>query len=207
MLSKDTSIGRPAPVWRRRVLAGLAAAVTALVLSGCAVDSAKSTGATDDRAQQTRIELPLVHGWYEGKITDYVTTDVSNESMALASNANYAPRLANLLPANQPHPNPHSAIARIYKFLNYAQPSVLPTAPGNLGADDDDVAEYSPLWEVFGVTWQAGHTPRELRSEDEVLKAQAAGEVVVASLNVIVNCSVVRIGEHFLPMTKLVAGH
>jgi hypothetical protein len=203
MLSNDTGAGRFAHAWRRRILAGLAtvAVGTVLLLSGCAANSVSAAG---DRARQTAIELPLVHGWYEGKITDYVTTDVSTQSMALASNANYAPRLANLLSANQPHPNPHSAVARIYKFLNYAQPSVLPTAPGNLGADDDDVAEYSPLWEVFGVTWQTGHPPRELRSEDEVLKAQDAGEVVVASLNVIVNCSVVRIGDQFLPQTRLV---
>jgi len=172
-----------------------------LVLSACA------SSPTQDRAQQTRIELPLVHGWYEGQIADYVTTDMSSESMARANSANYAPRLANLLPANQPQPNPHSAIARIYKFLNYTQPSVLPSAPTMDGVSDpdDDAANYTPLWELMGVTWQAGHTPRELRSEDEVLKAQAAGELVVAPLNVIVNCPVVRVGEHFLPQTRLAA--
>jgi len=195
-------VGKPGVTGRGHstsVLVVLAASAM-LLLSGCATQAT-----VDERAQQTRIELPLVHGWFDGQIADYVTTDVSNLPMALASNANYVPRLANLLPANQPRPNPHSVLARIYKFLNYAQPSVLPSAPTPPGGSAVDEG-YSPIWELMGVTWQAGHTPRELRSEDEVLKAQQAGEVVIAPLNVIVNCPVVRVGEHFLPQTRL-AGH
>ena len=200
MFEIDKRPGIAGPTGREWMLAAVTAGAL-LLLSACACSP------TQDRAQQTRIELPLVHGWYEGQIADYVTTDMSSESMARANNANYAPRLANLLPANQPRPNPHSAIARIYKFLNYVQPSVLPSAPTMEGVSDpdDDAANYTPLWELMGVTWQAGHAPRELRSEDEVLKAQAAGELVIAPLNVIVNCPVVRVGEHFLPQTRLAA--
>jgi len=159
------------------------------VLQGCAGNS-------------DQIALPLQHGWYEGLPVDYVTTDISSASMAQAAKVNYVPRLANLLPANQPQPNPHSAIARIYKFLNYVQPSVLPSIPnvpgaGVIDANGDD--DYTPLWLLMGVTWQAGHTPRELRSEAEVLHAQAAGEVAVESLNTIVNCPVVRVGAAALP--------
>jgi hypothetical protein len=174
----------------------VASALLALALVGCA------THPTDDRTQQTRIELPLVHGWFDGQIADYVTTDVSSATMARDSHANYVPRLANLLPGNQPRPNPHSAIARIYKFLNYVQPSVLPSAPTPPNANNTN-EDYSPIWELMGVTWQAGRVPRELRSEREVLKAEETGELIIVSLNVIVNCPVVRVGGQFLPLARL----
>lgn len=183
--------------------AGPGRVALALVLASVGLLQGCASG-TPDRAHQTRIELPLVQGWYDGKIADYVTTDISDATMASAGNANYVPRLANLLPANQPSPNPHAAIARIYKFLNYTQPSVLPSVPAQLEADEQQVDDgYSPLWLLMGVTWQAGHTPRELRSEDEVLRAQAAGEVKVESMNIIVNCPVVRVGDRFLPLARL----
>jgi hypothetical protein len=42
------------------------------------------------------------------------------------------------------------------------------------------------------VEWQDGAAPRELRSEEEVLAAQQAGEVEITVTNMVVNCPFVQ---------------
>lgn len=54
---------------------------------------------------------------------------------------------------------------------------------------------YSPIWRVSTVTWNLGAKPRTLRSEDEILKAKADGEVIVAKTTVLINCSIIFIPD------------
>jgi hypothetical protein len=50
------------------------------------------------------------------------------------------------------------------------------------------------------VTWQPGHSPRELRAEEAVLDAAEKGEVVVEPTPVVINCPIVqRDGHGVLP--------
>ena len=159
------------------------AVALALVLSACAP-------LPRDRSPEPTIELPLVAGWFEGQPVYYVTTDISNAGLAAAKGANYVPRLAEALPPLPRRPGRKSAVERIYGFGNFRQGSVLPSLPLPTGAGNAD-RNYSPLWELHKVNWLPGHTPRVLKSEEEVLRAEDAGEVSVKATGVVANCPVV----------------
>jgi hypothetical protein len=134
------------------------------------------------------VELPLVSGWYEGREVQYVTTDVSDPDAAIEMGANYVPRLANaIVPVA---PGKPGAVERIYRVSNFKQGSVLPSIPDPVGAANRN-RNYSPIWQVYVVTWAAGTTPRELRAEDEVLDAEEKGQVSISKSNIVVNCPVV----------------
>ncbi|HJZ99014.1 MAG TPA: hypothetical protein VKE70_21035 [Candidatus Solibacter sp.] len=123
--------------------------------------------------------LPLAVGWFNGQPCLYISTDASDADVAAAFNANYAPALA-----NAPSPVP------IYAVTNFTQGNIVPSAPSPAGSGNTSQA-YSPLWQVNTVTWNAGSTPQVLRSEQEVLAMQRAGNVTISKTNIIVNCSIV----------------
>ncbi|WP_237772468.1 DUF7482 domain-containing protein [Herbaspirillum robiniae] len=136
------------------------------------------------------VELPLISGWYEGKPVRYVTTDVSDRQAAAEMGANYVPRLANAIAPQPAAPGQKSAVERIYSFANFRQGGVLPSLPNPTGSGNAD-PNYSPLWQVHKVIWQAGKTPRLLKSEEEILAAEDGGEVKIEKTGIIVNCPVV----------------
>ena len=171
--------------------AGFAAA---LVACACAAAHAQA------QTPAGTIELPLVSGWFQGKMVHYVTTDVSDPVAAKEMGANYVPRLANAIPARPRQPGQGSAIERIYSFGNFRQGGVLPSIPEPTGPGNTD-RNYSPLWHVHKVNWTAGHTPRVLKSEEEVLQAADNGEVTITQTNIVVNCPVI-----FSPQGGLLPG-
>lgn len=139
--------------------------------------------------KQPTVELPLVSGWYEGRVVQYITTDVSDKDAAKRMGANYVPRLAYALPAQPRVPGQPSAVERIYSFTNFKQGGVLPSIPEPTGADSTN-QNYSPLWQVHTVTWLPGQQARVLRSEEEVLAAADKGQVAIKPTNIVVNCPV-----------------
>lgn len=134
------------------------------------------------------IELPLLPGWYEGREVQYVSTDASDAGAAAEMGSNYVPRLANALVP--PAPGKPTSVERIYKFTNFAQGSVLPSVPEPVGSANRN-RNYSPLWQVYMVTWKAAAKPRELRAEEDVLDAEEKGELTIDKSNIVVNCPVV----------------
>lgn len=146
------------------------------------------------------IELPLVSGWFQGRMVHYVTTDVSDPDAAREMGANYVPRLANALPSQLRVPGQPSSLERIYSVRNFRQGSVLPSIPEPTGAGNTD-RNYSPLWLVHKVHWLPGHVPRVLKSEEDVLAAADKGEVSIVQTNIVVNCPVI-----FSPQGGLLAG-
>lgn len=50
---------------------------------------------------------------------------------------------------------------------------------------------FNPLWEEFQVTFTAGHTPRQLLSDTEVLAAAQSGEITLTDTDELYRCSVV----------------
>jgi hypothetical protein len=144
------------------------------------------------------VKLPLVQGWFEGKKVWYVTTDMSDATMAKGGNANYVPSLANALPSEPRVPGTPSSIDRIYKFMNFDQGSVLPSIPQPLGSSNTN-RQYSPLWQLYAVYWLPDRPPHELHSEQQVLDAQDAGLIRIQALRIIVNCPVVRTEGELLP--------
>ena len=158
-----------------------------LLLSACA---------TPDRQQSTpHANLPLQRGWFEGKTVFYVTTDVSDATVAQDKKANFAPRLAYALPALQAKSQTPqaSSVDRVYAFADIDQGNVFASAPLPMGHTNREAA-YSPLWHMLVVTWKAGADKRVLKSEEEVLDAQEKGWVALLFTGVVVNCPIVHRG-------------
>lgn len=159
-----------------------------LLLSACA---------THDRQQSTSYaNVPVQRGWFEGQTVFYITTDVSDAAVAEDKKANFAPRLANALPAPlaRPQTPQPSSLDKVYAFAKTDQDSVFASAPSPMGHANRDAA-YSPIWEMLVVTWKPGASKRVLKSEEEVLDAQEKGWVTLLSTGIVVNCPIVHRGE------------
>jgi hypothetical protein len=163
--------------------------VAMLLLSGCTLLIESSPPVTPVSAAMM-VQLPVSDAWHEGRRVQYITTDVSDAAMAAKANANFAPRLRDALPTGHRVPGRRHALERVYKFVNFSQPVVFPSIPLPTGPASRD-ASYSPLWQVVAVTWLAGNSPSELKSEEAILKAEDAGLVSLTILEVVVNCPVV----------------
>jgi hypothetical protein len=135
-------------------------------------------------------ELPVVSGWYEGRAVQYITTDVSDKEIAKKKGLNFVPRLADAIPPLPHTPGQRSSVERIYSFTNFKQGGVLPSIPEPTGADSTN-KNYSPLWQMYTVTWLPGHEPHVLRSEEEVLTAADKGQVSIKQTNIVINCPVI----------------
>ncbi|MGZ3254987.1 MAG: DUF7482 domain-containing protein [Burkholderiaceae bacterium] len=136
------------------------------------------------------VEFPVVSGWYEGRVVQYITTDVSDHDIAKKMGVNFVPRLADAIPPLPHTPGQRSSVERIYSFTNFKQGGVLPSVPEPTGADSTN-KNYSPLWQIHTVTWLPGHEPHVLRSEEEVLTAADQGQVSIKQTNIVVNCPVI----------------
>jgi hypothetical protein len=145
----------------------------------------------------TKAELPLVPGWFNGKVAYYVSTDASDAGVAAVMGANFVPALANALTASP------SAVDDIYAVTNFKQSNILPSAPIPAGPKNASTA-YTPLWQVSTITWVAGTQPRTLKSEADVRAAESARQVIVSKTNIVVNCPIVFTPEGgLLPGTEL----
>ncbi|MCB5226354.1 hypothetical protein JAO78_005960 [Alishewanella sp. 16-MA] len=138
-------------------------------------------------AGRSETVLPLSRAWIDGRVVEYITTDISDLAMAQMMGANHVPKLASAI--NMPRGS--SIVERVYKFPNEEQISVFQSAPDPVGAENKD-RSYSPLWRVVMVRWSTQATPRELKSEEDVLAAEENKEVVLEMTNIVVNCPVTR---------------
>lgn len=160
--------------------AGRAGVILALIaLTGCAIHRFD--------AGQAETALPLNRAWVDGHIVEYVTTDISDPTMAKALGVNLVPRLSDAIAA-QPG---HSVLERVYKFPNNEQVSIFQSAPAPAGAENVDDS-YSPLWRMVLVRWTKPETVHELKSEEELLAAEDRKEVVLQVTNIVVNCPITR---------------
>ena len=136
---------------------------------------------------RTETVLPLSRAWIDGRIVDYVTTDISDPAMAKMMGANYVPRLADALNASPAR----SLTERVYKFPKAEQISIFQSAPNPVGADNRDQS-YSPLWRVVLVHWTKPDLARELKSEEQLLAAEDRKELSLDVTNIVVNCPITR---------------
>jgi hypothetical protein len=157
----------------------VATCATALLLSACALPVFD--------AGRSETVLPLNWAWFEGAKVEYVTTDVSDPAMAQAMGVNYVPRLADAIVG----PGQKSLLERVYMFPAGTQINVFQSVPRPTGAKNTD-AGYSPLWRVVGVQWLKPAAQRELRSEEDILRAVDLGEVTLDVTQVVVNCPITR---------------
>jgi hypothetical protein len=165
---------------RRPIFQALSLHIVVLFLiSGCA-----GTATTKPRSEVT---LPLNHAWVDGQRVEYVTTDISDQTMAKALGVNFVPRLADALPTG----GQRSLVERVYKFTDDSQITVFQSAPLPTGAENKDKS-YSPLWRMVMVRWNAPNTARELKSEEEVLAATDSGELSLEVTGIVINCPITR---------------
>ncbi|HKG89710.1 MAG TPA: hypothetical protein VKA95_15425, partial [Nitrososphaeraceae archaeon] len=118
------------------------------------------------------------------------TTDASDKKIAsqitnlTGFKVNFAPVLAK---------TPDEAVAQFYVFNNGVksnntntsgtfgfQPNVANAQPGD--------ANYSPLWKINTVEWKNGTSPKELKSEKEIVDLKSKGELTVTPTEIYVNC-------------------
>ncbi len=152
----------------------------------------------------SQVSLPVLSGWFDGEEVFYITTDVSQADVAQAKGANFAPRLADALPAGKPLPGAPSSVDKVYAVTNFQQGSIFASAPFPMGSASRD-ASYSPLWQMVKVSWAAGKTPQTLKSEEAVLAAADSGAVLLEPTRVVLNCPIVHRGaKGGLPGVSLV---
>src|SRR5215469_2169103 len=135
------------------------------------------------------VTLPLTQGYVNGFEVFYISTEASDKGLAdhltnfTHSRVSFAPALKNA---------PPQSLANIYVFRNGIkgpgplgfQPNVADSEPGDPG--------YSPLWRINNVEWKQGVSPKELKSETDILSAQKNGELAISSSDVVVNCPFVQ---------------
>ena len=162
----------------------------ALRLRWCLVLCFMLLGLAGCASGPAEVRLPLRQAWVDGRQVDYVTTDISDATMARKEGVNHVPRLAQALGG----PGRPAVTERVYKFVNGEQITVFQSAPRPVGGTNAD-ASYSPLWRMVLVRWLRPVALRELRSEEEVLAAQERGDVSLEVTDIVVNCPVVRSAE------------
>jgi hypothetical protein len=136
---------------------------------------------------RTETVLPMSRAWVDGRIVEYVTTDISDLAMARMMGANHVPGLASAVRS----PPGQSLVERVYKFPNEEQISIFASAPSPVGAENQD-RSYSPLWRVVLVRWSNPVLRRELKSEEELLAAEEKKDLTLELTDIVVNCPVTR---------------
>ena len=76
--------------------------------------------------------MPVLAGWFEGRVAWSITTDVSDAAVAQEKAANHAPRLADALPpaptGGRPLPGTRNPVDKVYAFTNF-KPRVVVNCP------------------------------------------------------------------------------
>ncbi|MGB0025801.1 MAG: hypothetical protein WBP64_03075, partial [Nitrososphaeraceae archaeon] len=135
------------------------------------------------------VTLPLTRGYVNGFEVFYISTEASDKGLAdhltnfTHSRVSYTPALRNV---------PPQSLGNIYVFANGIkgpgplgfQANVADSQPGDPG--------YSPLWRINNVEWKQGVSPREIKSEADILSAHKNGELTVTPSNTVVNCPFVQ---------------
>jgi hypothetical protein len=138
---------------------------------------------------RSSITLPLQQAWYEGNKVYYISTDISDPSMAAASGMNLAHRLTDAIPIYPKPPATKTVLERVYKFPGNEQDAVFASAPRPLGPTSQD-EQYSPLWLIYTVKWNTQST-RVLKSEEAILNSEDAGLTEITRTTIVVNCPIV----------------
>ena len=130
---------------------------------------------------------PLVKGYSDGGELLFIHTEASAPQVANMLTEMMGPRVV-LTPRLAE--TPEALLADIYVFKNGIegmgpfgyQPDVFASVPGEEG--------YRPLWAIHFVSWNAGATPRVLRSEEAVQEAAAQGEITIEEPGFAINAPV-----------------
>jgi hypothetical protein len=157
----------------------------------------------------SKVSLPLQAGFFNNEAALYITPEVGvtpgstftslAQTVAKGFNSNFVPTAFGTLPGS-------GAVDDIFVFTNFSQGNVLASAPNPAGPANTN-RDYSPLWQVSLVSWNAGHRARRLTSQADILNAAAAGDVTITKTNITVECSVIFTpGGGLLPGARITRG-
>jgi hypothetical protein len=158
-----------------------AVAVASMMLCGCVPFNSPN---------HAIVTLPASAGWYAGERVYYITTEITDPTMARNSGITYAPRLTDAIPEYPKLPSTRSVLERVYKFPNGEQDAVFASAPTPPGPKSSDEA-YSPLWLAYMVRWKAPAHIRPLKSEEAILAAADGNELSIERTSIVINCPIV----------------
>jgi len=136
------------------------------------------------------VDIPLMKGYYNGDEVFHIATESSDKTHAdLLTKKNgwkvvEAPALAK---------SPVSALANVHIFTNGAvgqgsmgqQPDVFDSTPAQTN-------DYSPLRKITHVTWSDASKAKELKSVDEIMAAQTAGDVTLQETDIVMNYPMIK---------------
>jgi hypothetical protein len=145
-----------------------------------------------DMKVATDAHVPPVAGYYAGEQILFLHPEASDPEVAVMlsemmdSPVILVPQLAEV---------PEVVLADVYVFADGVEPQDEPAGPFGFQADVFDTVPgsegYSPLRNVLLVSWQEGAEPRILRSVEEIMVAQDAGDVMVERTDVVVNMPII----------------
>jgi hypothetical protein len=182
----------------RTIVAGLGLALT-LAACGGGEPTSQGTGTPTATARPLVSAFPVIGGYAHGKEVNYLLQEISKPDVAELMSEKTGleiPVVASL--ANVPR----KALGDLYLFMNGVsgpnpfgfQKNVIDSVPGEPG--------YSPLWLHTFVKWAEGKTPRELTSEEAIIKAAKDGEVTLEKTDLVINCPVLPDGETNFPVVS-----
>jgi hypothetical protein len=139
------------------------------------------------------ITMPMIDGYYNGEKVFFVHTEVSDKTMAemMSMMINFPTlHVSELMNISQ------DDMAKVYVFTNgiagsgpygggpfMYQIDVLDSVPNQIG--------YSQFRVPHLVTWNENSTPRIMTSVDEILKAEANGELTIQNSDMVVNAPMI----------------
>src|SRR2546423_8655047 len=144
---------------RRFLLVGLPA--LAVLAAGTAAVAA--TLAMPGMGTTVRVARTGFHGYYDGHVDTFLSTDVSSRTEATAMHMNFSPVLAKV---------PDAAAPDLYLFEGKTAPHQLPVFSSEPGEKN-----YSPIWDEAIVSFKPGTTPFLLTSDTDIEKAIKAGQL------------------------------
>jgi hypothetical protein len=131
--------------------------------------------------------VPPVFGYYDGQQIFFIHTEASDQQIAqvlqkmMGSPVPVVQSLAQV---------PDQALSELYVFTNGVKPQDTPLGPLNFQPDvfatAPSEAGYSPLVRIVRVTWKNQAQARVLKSEQEITKAKAAGQLTLTRTDVVV---------------------
>lgn len=160
--------------------------------------------ASQSLADNPVMSMPVINAYYGGREIWFMHTEVSDKDMAerltaMVSMMNTMMGMPGTMHAQRLGSVSAAVAGQLYVFTNgVRQEGVKPWGGGPFGfqidvfdsipADDN----YTPLRNVYLITWNENATPRILKSIEEILTAQTNGELTVKQTDAIVNAPIVK---------------
>lgn len=129
--------------------------------------------------------LPMHQGYYDGEDVYFIITDSSDPTHAdiITQKQGWQVELAPLLKNA-----PDTALSKTYLFTNGIKGTGIHGFQGEVFTSTPAQPEvYSALTSHVHVTWNEGHSPRILGSEEMIMVAEENGQITLTNLEVVLN--------------------